>query len=89
MVAAEALAVRNPVLEGPWEYAAWFVVFLNSKYCKEYNYGIPSDNLIDWLIRVIGDPALCPDHSLRLELMNMFGRMVWDIIILYILALLL
>ncbi|CAL4120407.1 unnamed protein product [Meganyctiphanes norvegica] len=30
--AAEALAIKSPALEGPWEHAAWFVVYLK-KHC--------------------------------------------------------
>ena len=77
LVAAEALAVKCPdVLDGPWKYAAWFVVLLNSEYCKTYNYGFVSDNLSDWIIRIMSDPKRCNDSCLRLEMMNMFGRMV-------------
>ena len=76
LVAAEALALRNPVLVGPWEEAAWFVVWLNNEYSKEYNYGYASDILSEWIIRIIGDPVLCPNNTLRLGFMNMFSRMV-------------
>lgn len=76
LIAAEALAVKDPILDGHWEQAAWFVVWLNSEYCKEYNYGAVSDNLSHWMIRIMGDPDRCPNPSLRLELMIMFGRMV-------------
>lgn len=76
LIAAEALAARDASLKGPWEHAGWFVVWLNKEYCREYNYGIASNNLSDWIIRIMGDPDLCPNHSLRLELMNMFGRMI-------------
>ena len=76
LIAAEALATRNPVLKGAWRHAAWFVVWLNSEYRAEYNYGIVSDNLSEWIIRVMGDPELCPSPPLRMEFMLMFGRMV-------------
>ena len=76
LVAAEALAFRNPLLVGPWEEAAWFVVWLNNEYSKEYNYGYASDTLSEWIIRIMGDPALCPNNTLRLGFMNMFSRMV-------------
>lgn len=76
LVAAEALAVRNPILDGPWKHTAWFVVWLNSEFCKEYNYGTASDNLSDWIIRMMGDPDICPNPYLRLEFMSMFGSMV-------------
>ena len=76
LIAAEALAVKRPVLKGPWRYAAWFVVWLNSEYRSEYNYGVPSDNLSDWIICVLGDPDLCPSPLLRLAFTNLFYNMV-------------
>ena len=34
-IAAAALAKRNPILEGAWEYAAWLVVKLNHVPCSK------------------------------------------------------
>ena len=75
-VAAEALAVKNPtVLEGSWETAAWFIVRLLRKYYSD-DFGFASDHLSDWIIRVVGDPDLCPNSYLRLELMHLLLVMV-------------
>ena len=45
--AAEALAVKCPILEGPWEHAAWLVV----RILRYYDLGgLPSDRLTAWII---------------------------------------
>ena len=56
-VAAEALAARRPILEGPWETAAWFVIRLNRAYDPDV-FGFASDRLIDWIINVLADARL-------------------------------
>ena len=67
--AAEALSVKSPVLEGPWEHSAWLLVRLLRYYDQG---GLPSDRLNDWIIQVIGDDNLCPNAYLRIELMFLF-----------------
>lgn len=74
-IAAEALAVRCPVLEGPWETVAWFVTRLSNDYFS-HDYGVASDRLSIWVISVIGDPDLCPRSYLRIELMHLLLVMV-------------
>ncbi|CAL4085527.1 unnamed protein product [Meganyctiphanes norvegica] len=74
-VAAEALAVRCPVLAGFWEQAVWLLISLNSSYSKDV-YGAASDQLSFWIIYVIGDPDICPNPYLRYELMILILIMV-------------
>ncbi|CAL4185492.1 unnamed protein product, partial [Meganyctiphanes norvegica] len=74
-LAAEALALRCPVLEGPWETAAWFVVYLN-KHFKAPEYGFVSDIFSTWIIQVIGDADICPNPYLRIELIHLLRVMV-------------
>ncbi|CAL4115477.1 unnamed protein product [Meganyctiphanes norvegica] len=77
-IAAESLAIKCPVLEGPWEHAAWALVMLihfkHNQY--DYNYSAASDYLCAWTIHVIGDPDICPNPYLRYELMILLTRKV-------------
>ncbi|CAL4111280.1 unnamed protein product [Meganyctiphanes norvegica] len=93
-VAAEALAVKCPILEGSWEQAAWTLMTvsfikhnfdievdnnLESEFhsdSKEPEYSVASDCLSAWVIHVIGDPDICPNPYLRIELMWLLLRMV-------------
>ena len=70
-VAAEAIAMRCPVLEGPWEEAAWILAIygrLNSVYER---FNDISSHVGTWLTSVIGDPDLCPNPYLRIELISL------------------
>ena len=65
-IAAEALAKRNPILEGAWEYAAWLVVKRNPVPCSKDEW--TTSNTLNWIIKVIGNHDLCPNPYLRIEL---------------------
>ncbi|CAL4115480.1 unnamed protein product [Meganyctiphanes norvegica] len=77
-VAAEALAMKCPVLEGSWEQAAWALVMLiDIKHNQfDYDYSAASNYLCAWIIHVIGDPDICPNTYLRFELMILLKRKV-------------
>ena len=75
--AAEALALKSPILEGPWEHTAWLVVYLLRLYDKDRG-GLLSDHLTAWIIRMIGDSNLCPNPHLRIELMFLFNMVPLD-----------
>jgi len=71
-VAAEALAARRHILEGPWETAAWFVIRLNGAYDPDV-FGFASDrdgSSTCWPMHV------CPNAYLRFELIHLFRVMV-------------
>ena len=70
-IAAEALAMRSPVLEGSWEATAWMLQGMNNKY-NSAEYGCASDQFITWIISVIGDSKLCPNSYLRIQLIDIF-----------------
>ena len=72
-VGLEALALLCPVLEGYWEYAAWFL-YLGSGggYYKKRD-GAFSDRLSAWIILMIGNSDLCPNIHLRINLMSFIG----------------
>ncbi|CAL4064023.1 unnamed protein product [Meganyctiphanes norvegica] len=80
-VAMEALAVKCPTLEGPWELAAWTLVSESELYYKVWelesglftkeDFGPVSDHFSNWIICVIGDPDLCPNPYLRIELVSL------------------
>ena len=70
-IAAEALAMRSPVLEGSWEATAWMLQGMNNKY-DSTEYGFASDQFITWIISVIGDSKLCPNSYLRIQLIEIF-----------------
>ncbi|CAL4187303.1 unnamed protein product, partial [Meganyctiphanes norvegica] len=72
LAAAEALAVKCPILEGSWEYAAWMVVFIVESHELS---GIVSN----WIIKVIGNADICPNAHLRLELMSLLSKAKIDI----------
>ena len=72
--AAEALSVHSPVLEGKWEKVAWYIFGYLSKYYEMYGPG--SSKLSNWIIRVVGDPMMCPDLSLRHTMVLQFRIMV-------------
>ena len=74
-VVAEALAVRRPVLVGPWEVALWCVVYEISYNYKD-EYGVSSERLTDWLVQMIGDSSLCPNPALRFELIHVLIQLV-------------
>ena len=73
-IAAEALADRSPILEGAWEYAAWLVVKLNRVSCPKEEW-TTSNKLNNWIIKVTGDPDLCPNSYLRIEMSTLFLNM--------------
>ncbi|CAL4227521.1 unnamed protein product [Meganyctiphanes norvegica] len=72
LAAAEALAVRCPVLVGSWEYAAWMVV----RIVQSYDLG---DIVSNWIIKVIGNADICPNANLRMELMSLLSKAEIDI----------
>lgn len=74
-IAAEALAKKNPILVGHWEYVAWFVVRETCAY-ETLKLGFSSDCLSDWVIRNMSDSDLCPNTFLRIELMHLLHNMV-------------
>ncbi|CAL4082435.1 unnamed protein product, partial [Meganyctiphanes norvegica] len=74
-VAAEALAARSPILEGPWEKAAWFVIRLNHGYHPD-DFGFASDRFSIWIINVLANAHICPNAYLRFELIYLFHMMV-------------
>ena len=75
-IAAEALAVICPVLEGPWEKGAWSLLEKTSEeYCKD-DYGVASWRLTSWILQVITNSDLCPNPELRLHLMALLSNMV-------------
>ena len=77
-IAAEALAIKCPVLVGAWEAAALKVLQL--WYCRNllvfFRMYVLSNHFGGWLIHVIGDSDICPNPCLRLEFMALFFRMV-------------
>lgn len=74
-VAAEALAVQCPILDGPWEHVMWLVLAFFGSYRTDI-YGFPSDCLSAWIIRVIGDSNLCPIPHLRIDLIHLLIKIV-------------
>ncbi|CAL4130167.1 unnamed protein product, partial [Meganyctiphanes norvegica] len=68
--AAEALAVRTPVLVGQWEHAAWLVVQTMENLA--FLEGTPSLCLSDYVIRMMGDTEFCPNPYLRLQFVRIF-----------------
>ncbi|CAL4111070.1 unnamed protein product [Meganyctiphanes norvegica] len=76
--ASEALAMKCPVLEDSWELAAWALVMLidNNHNKYDHDYSVASDCLTAWIIHVIGDPDICPNPYLRLELMILLTRKI-------------
>ena len=77
-VAAEALALKSPILEGPWEHTAWLVVNMLRFYDDKGGLRRPSDHLTAWIIKMIGDSNLCPNPHLRIELMFLFDMVPLD-----------
>ena len=73
--AAEALAVRCPVLEGRWYDVAWTITY-NLGEWRYKSYGQGSSRLSNWIIRVVGDPKLCPSSSLRLQMLLLYRTLV-------------
>ena len=56
--AAQALAMKCPVLEGAWEQAAWTLLIIT----RSWHIGtISCDHLSSWIIYVITDPDICPN----------------------------
>ena len=67
-IAAEALAARNPNLEGLWELTAYYVIRL----VKLYNFiGFVSNHLIEWVFNMCCDAKLCPNIFLRTEFLGL------------------
>ena len=73
--AAEALAVRCPVLDGRWDDVAWVIAGDLGEW-KNKSYGQGSSRLSNWIIRVVGDPKLCPSPCLRLRMLLMYRTIV-------------
>ena len=68
VTAAEALAVRCPVLKGPWEEAAWTLISTTFRiHLDDPTVLRASERLTAWIIHVIVDPDICPNSSLRFE----------------------
>lgn len=79
LATVEVLALKNPILEGPWEQVAWMITMISNKFCndiKVYNKGRLSRCISKWIIQVMGDVDLCPNLYLKLEFFNMFGNFV-------------
>ncbi|CAL4119625.1 unnamed protein product [Meganyctiphanes norvegica] len=78
--AAEALAVKSPVLEGSWELTAWLVVrAMRSTDPKYHSFGnIASNRLSAWIIQVIGNADICPNAYLRFELLTLLRLVRFD-----------
>ena len=74
-VAAEALAVKCPVLTGSWEAVVESVMTLSKSY-KRQDYGAASDHFSTWIINAIGDPDICPTFSVRFDLMILLLNVV-------------
>ena len=74
-VVAEAMAVKNPVLEGSWEIALWLLIYTN-RYYSVGKCGVLSDHLSAWIIHTIGDSTICPNPWLRIEMMTLLLKMV-------------
>ncbi|CAL4126208.1 unnamed protein product [Meganyctiphanes norvegica] len=73
--AAEALAIRCPVLEGPWETVAWRI-FGSLGEWKNKEYGPASTRLCTWIIHAVGDPYLCPVPELRIYMLRLYRTLV-------------
>jgi len=73
-IAAEAMAVICPVLEGPWELSAW--VLVNESGWITSDYGRYSDTLTCWIFNVISNPILCPNPYLRYELLILISTRI-------------
>ena len=69
-VAAEAIAIKYPILEGPWEHVAWLIVEENIGYSKAKR-DIMSDNFIAWIMDMMSDSELCPNVHLKVGLMDL------------------
>ncbi|CAL4120406.1 unnamed protein product [Meganyctiphanes norvegica] len=67
---AEALAVKCPVLEGPWEHAAWFIIHLKNTLVLDF--GTVSKDLSEWIIGMMGHSGMCPSPYLRQEFLKIF-----------------
>ena len=72
-IAAEALVFKCPVLEGPWELAAWILV-KDSARVRTDDSAVISTQFKTWIISVIGDPDLCPNYNLRIELISLLYK---------------
>ncbi|CAL4075046.1 unnamed protein product, partial [Meganyctiphanes norvegica] len=72
----EALASRCPVLEGPWEQVTKDILSVYD-YTKSGGwYGPGSNKLNDWIIRIVADSALCPNPELRLQLLDLYNKLL-------------
>ena len=56
-ITTEALSVQFPVLDGPWELVAWYLVYSHPIYFS-HEYGVASDRLTAWLVKMIGNPDI-------------------------------
>lgn len=72
IVAAEAIAVTCPILEGSWEYVGWFLV--NHLIVRQQ--GVLSDHFVAWFIQVISLPDLCPSLYLRVRFLHLLENIV-------------
>ena len=68
ITAAQALAVKCPVLEGAWEQAAWTLLIVAG---TRHHGSISSEHLSAWIIYVITDPQICPNPYLRYECLGL------------------
>ena len=68
------MAFKCPVLEGPWELAAWTLV-MGVKFNHRYGAHVSSQRT-SWVIKVIADPDMCPNPYLRFELMMAIYRLI-------------
>ena len=73
--AAEALASQCQVLNGFWESLCWSLLPI-FKECFEVNhlleFGFVSERFNAWIIRVVGDPEMCPNSDLRLQMLLLY-----------------
>ena len=73
--AAEAMAIRDPVLEDRWVKVAYTLCRqLSGSYNKKF--GFCSNRFSNWIIRVIGDSKLCPSTDLREQLILLYKTIV-------------
>ena len=71
---AEALASQCQVLNGFWESLCWNLLPIFKEYFELTSF--VSDIFNCWIFRVVGDPEMCSDPDLRLQMLVLYRKLL-------------
>ena len=81
-IAVEALAMKETILDGPWEQAGWMLVKIEERLWNRYYYspmGTVSNHASIWIFNIISKSSFCPNPYLQFEFIMLLGMVDLDV----------